>query len=400
MSDVTHIAPPEEAKRFPALSSPATLRELIADGVYLDLPMEHYIDDPAISGSGLKKLLVSPTDFKWELPKRNPLFTPSESDARLLGTLVHCAVLEGMGAFDDRYFVAPEFDDNDPRVIRTADHAKTWLADRGEKKTGLKAELFERVKACADLMKLEGAAEDELPVFLDDAIAALAAMGNGRRIKIKQRDHDYVAQVCAVVRAWPDVAALFAAGAGLPEVSVFWTDNGVRYKARLDWLSAAAVVDIKKFGKMPPRGTSLEGFLQQEAMFYCYDTQAVHNRRAAMQIPLLLKAGLCSASGEGARARLDLLTAISDAIVREPPIFHWLWLRTPGPPQGLLMDFHHETKRWEHCEFEIDQVALENLQRYRKTCGHELEQDRPWVQVGRASWDDDEVREHQWNLSR
>lgn len=378
--------------------TPFTPAPLIDSGVYLDLPMQAYIDDPAISGSGLKKLLTSPADFKWELPKRNPLFTPSESNARLLGTLVHAAVLEGMDAFHHRYFVAPEIDDEDPRLIRTADQAKNWLAERGEKKTGLKAELFERCKACADLMKLEGAAADELPIFLDDMLEQLRIQGNGDRLKIKQREFEYVAQVCTVVRAWPDVAQ--ALSNGLAEVSIFWTHNGVRFKARLDYLTAIAVLDVKKFGQPPGRGTSLEGYLQQEAMFYCYDIQAVHNRGAAMQIPLLLEAGKCSAIGSDASARLTLLREISVAITKEPPLFQWLWLRTPGPPQGLLMDFPHETKRWEHCEFEIEQVALENLRAYRKRCGDELAQDQPWIQVGRSSWDDDEVREHQWNLSR
>lgn len=375
-----------------------TLPRLHEPGIYLDLDMQAYIDDPAISGSGLKKLLTSPADFKWELPKRNPLFTPAETDARLLGTLVHCAVLEGMEAFEHRYFVAPELDDDDPRVIRTADHAKNWLTERGEKKTGLKAELFERVRACAEVMKLDGAADATLPVFLDDLIASLTAQGNGRRVKIKQRDFDYVAQVVTVVRAWPKVADMLKGG--LAEVSVFWVDNGVRFKARLDYLTALSLIDVKKFGQPPGRGTSLQGYLQQEAIRYSYDIQAVHNRRAAMQIPLLLKRGLASASGADASARLETLSAIGAAILEEPPVFHWLWLRTPGPPQGGLMDFHHETKRWEHCEFEIDQIALENLRRYRKVCGDELAHGQPWIEIGVFSWDDDEVREYQWELSR
>src|SRR5262249_41804045 len=149
---------------------------------------------------------------KWELPGRNPLYTAPESDAKALGTLVHCAVLEGMAAFHHRYFVAPQLDDEDPRVMRTADQAKNWLKDRGEKTSGLKADLFERVRAQADLMKMDGAADDELPIFLDELLATLAAQGNGRREKIKPRDFEYVAQVERVVRAWPDAAALLSGG--------------------------------------------------------------------------------------------------------------------------------------------------------------------------------------------
>lgn len=375
------------------------LPPLIESGIYLDLDMQAYIDDPAISGSGLKKLLTSPADFKWELPKRNPLFTPSESNARLLGTLVHAAVLEGMGAFHHRYFVEPELDDEDPRVIRTADQARNWLADKGEKKTGLKADLFDRVRACAEMLKVDGAADDELPIFLDEMLAKLVAEGNGRRLKIKQRDFDYVAQVCAVVRAWPDARQLLQGG--LAEVSIFWIEDGVRFKARLDYLTVLAIIDIKKFGLPPMRGMTLQSHLQQEAMSYSYDIQAVHNRRATMQIPMLLAQGAVqSAIGEGASERLKLLEQISAAIAKEPPVFHWLWLRTPGPPQGMVMPFPHETKRYEHCEFEIETVALENLRLYRKQCGDELAAAQPWIEVGTATWDDEYVRPYQWELVR
>jgi hypothetical protein len=356
-------------------------------GIYLDLPMLDYVNDPAISGSGLKKLICSAPDFKWELPAaRNPFFKAPESDAKALGTLVHAAVLEGLDVFGGRYFVAPELDDDDPRVIRTADHAKNWLKDNSAKCTGLKAELFDRVRETAATMNL---AEDEAPIFIDEYIERIGA---GRQ-QIKRRDHDYVAQVERFVRAWPEASALLSDG--IPEISIFWTDDGVRKKARLDWLSRTAIVDIKKFGQAPMRGFDLATYLQREAVTYCYDIQAVHNTRAAAVLPMLLGGGgQVSATGEDARARIAKL----ETIVREfenvaPPAFHWLFLRTPGPPQGLIMPFLADCDRWSHCEYEID-AALANLKAWRLTCGDELAPDKPWIECGVATWDDEALPEY------
>lgn len=375
-------------------NAPAPIKQH-APGVYIGLPMWDYVNDPAISGSGLKKLVNAPGDFKWELPAlRNPLFKPPESDARALGTLVHCAVLEGMAVFDQRYFKEPALDDDDPRVIRTADHAKAWLKDNGAKQTGLKADLFDRIRACAEQMRLGGADEDELPLILDDYIARL---GQGREM-IKSRSYDYVRLVEQTVRSCPEACALLSNG--LPEISIFWTENGVRYKARLDWISAAAVIDVKKFGQPPRRGISLHTQLHRDVVAYSYDVQAVHNVRAAMQLPLLFDGGgEIIDQGPGATGRINQLEEIARRILDTPPTFHWLFLRTPGPPQVFCLEFPAETRRWDHAQYEIE-TAIGNLGDYRRRCGHELDPDKPWIDVGAAVWDDDALPEYMWDVAQ
>lgn len=369
-------------------------------GIYLDLPMLDYVNDPAISGSGLKKLLSSPADFKWELPAiRNPLFKAADTDAKALGTLVHKAVLEGMAAFHDCYFVAPELDDEDPRVIRTADHAKNWLKDNGLKCTGLKAELFERVQGHWDAQKLTGAvADDEGPIFMDALLAELSAQGNGQREKIKQREFEYVSLVERVVRKWPEANALISDG--LPEVSIFWVEDGVRFKARFDWIAPSVLCDLKKFGQPPQSGRSLRAHLAREVATYRYDIQAVHNFRAAMQIPLLMRGGgIVSAIGDDASARIAKLQQIGDAYLESPPEFKWLFLRTPGPPQGLILPLPCDSRRWEHCELDI-RDAIDRLHAFRKAWGDELDADKPWIDVAVEEWDDDDLPEFYWGAPR
>ena len=116
-----------------------------------------------------------------------------------------------------------------------------------------------------------------------------------------------------------------------------------------------------------------------------------------MQVPLLLKDGKASASGTGASARLALLDKIGAEISEEAPMFNWLFVRTPGPPQGLVMPFPDESRRWAHAEYLINH-ALDNLANYRATCGDELDPESPWVQFGAAPWDDDALPEYLWEL--
>lgn len=363
-------------------------------GIWLDMDMQEYIDDPGVSGSGWKKLILSPADFKWELPGRNPLYTPPTSDDRALGTLVHCAVLEGWDVFEHRYFVAPEFDDADPRLIRTSEDAANWLADQGSKKSGNKAERFERVAELARHMREEGAAEDALPIFPIEIVEKLRAMGNGRREQIKQKAFDYVQVVAQVAASAPPVRALLQGG--LAEVSIFWTEGGVRYKARVDYLTFLAVVDVKKFGTMPKRGRSLFGHLQDEAWKYYYDVQAVHNMRAALQLPLLLAAGVkVHATGPDADERVALLHRLAAEYAKHPPTFTWVWLRTPGPPQCAVMPFPSDSGAWRDAEWDIREIGLPNLLRYRKECGDELDPEKPWVEFGTQDWDDDLRRPYQ-----
>ena len=72
---------------------------LLADGIYLDLEMWRYLDDPAIGGHGVIKLASSPCDFRWER-RNNPLYREPASDARADGTLLPKAGPGRRGAFN------------------------------------------------------------------------------------------------------------------------------------------------------------------------------------------------------------------------------------------------------------------------------------------------------------
>jgi hypothetical protein len=350
-----------------------------ADGIYIGLPLRSYLRDRALSSTALKKLISSAPACWWEHPD-NPLWDEPESNARALGNVIH-KVLEGEEAYEATYFVEPERSAY-PNALDTANDLKAWLKDRGQKVTGVKADLIERVKACA-------ANEDEPPIIWDEF---LETHGAGRE-RVTAKIDRYVRLVNQYARAgW---APLFETG--LSEVSIFWTEEidgeKVRFKCRPDrLLLEPCVVDFKKYGQPPAFGADLEEHLQRESAIYRYDIQAMHNTRGAAQIPRLLADGAAFDHGEGAIDRLNTLAEIGKAIAAKPLVFTWLFLQSPGPPCGLAIDFSARDKLGNPDPYfknaaEHRDIAIERFIQYRARFGDEMWFEQPRrVRADPAKW--------------
>jgi exodeoxyribonuclease VIII len=156
------------------------------NGIYKNLPAEHYFSENRINNSGLKLIARTPAHFKYNLEhpdERKP--TPQ----MLLGTAVHCAVLEPT-TFNDRYAVAPACDK------RTKEGKAIWSDLEASKKLILSASDYELV---------EGMSQSVL-------------------------NHETASKLLA---------------AGDPEVTVFTDIEGIPAKARLDWYRNGIILDLK-----------------------------------------------------------------------------------------------------------------------------------------------------------
>jgi hypothetical protein len=336
---------------------------LIADGVFLDLPLWQYLADPALSGSAFKTLLVDPPDWKWQRPD-NPLRERTESRPQVRGSAAHAAILEGLAAYEARYALEPRRSDH-PEALDTASDMKAWLKGRDLKVSGDKAELRERI--------LGACHPDDAPDFWEDLEERLL---NGRT-PIKSADDAYVRMLERFVRSDEAFAPLVTGG--LAEVSIFWTEDGQRNKARLDYLNALGVLDLKTFGQPPMQGRTLLQHVLREASIYGYDIQAVHNARALKaareRITHADFAVHASASGDGfgrIDQAIDLITEAADA-------FTWLFIRMGSYPTGVAVKFGPRDRYgnpdaiWEAAERKVE-VATANFNAYAKTCG-----DGPWM---------------------
>lgn len=144
------------------------------------LDSDAYRDAPGLSHSESKNLRKSPFHFKQLSAPRDPELVKQPTPQMVLGTMVHCAVLEPH-AFAERYVVGPEISKN----------SNQW-------------------KTFATECEQRGAQP------------------------ISQREHDVVQAMAASVRALPDLAPLLDQSAC--EVSLWWNcpATGVLCKARPD----------------------------------------------------------------------------------------------------------------------------------------------------------------------
>jgi hypothetical protein len=227
------------------------MAQIIKPGIYFDLPFDEYLAIPALSNSGIKKLLISSLDF-WTHSWMNPN-PPKDKEAKhfLDGRAYHARILEGEDAFNSRY--APAFDASEyPEALDTNDELKDCLraakdAGHDVKLTGKKEFLIEQIldidpnRQILEVLKKEYARQCQGREFID-----LDTMNQ-------------IAFASAMIEKHPDISKCFQGG--YPEVTIVWyetvlpdhqspDDFKVLMKARLDYLKIKAIVDLKTFANM------------------------------------------------------------------------------------------------------------------------------------------------------
>jgi len=178
---------------------------------HVGMPASDYHKVEALSASGAKLLLRSPAHY---IAAKT---APKEPTAAMrLGTLTHALILEPE-KFDAEFAVMPKFD------------RRTTIGKKA-------AEEFE---------------QDHVGKTIVDELAYEKA----RAIAASTRRHPLVAQGLTN---------------GHAEVSLFWDQHGVPCKARCDYMTGSAILDVKTCSDASP-----EGFARQIANFQ-YHLQAAH----------------------------------------------------------------------------------------------------------------------------
>ena len=191
---------------------------------------------------------------------------PKQSDAMLLGSLVHCLVLEP-DKVSQRYDVAitPE---QCPDSLRTVEQLKDYCREHGLMTSGNKADLIGRVQA------------DDPEVSIWDVM--VSRQKDGQRQIIKAELWDTARRMRDAVFKNPDACDLLKTGK--PEVSVWadYDDTGQLIKCRCDWLREDGVaVDLKTCACASPatfaRDCAKYGYGLQEAHYRAVLTAASHS---------------------------------------------------------------------------------------------------------------------------
>ena len=198
-------------------------------GVYFSLPDCDYFADPALGSTDLKRLLISPAEY-WCESLYNPRRPPDGSRYKERGHALHAHVLFGETEFD-RLFARELRREDHPTALATVEDLKKALAQIGMSTSGRKDDLMSRLRNSSTGVTI-----------FDDLVDAQAKSG---LTVLKAEDYDRVVVAGAMIKRNPALERCFENG--VPEVSVFWEQDGVRLRARFDYLRLQSIVDLKSF---------------------------------------------------------------------------------------------------------------------------------------------------------
>jgi len=311
-------------------------------GIYFGMDEEEYHAVPACSTSGLKKLSVSNMDY-WATSHLNPDKPDVQRDYFDYGKAIHAFVLEGEGAYIDRFAVElDEADYEGQGVITSTDEIKaaigcftetvpvrpasggkqplidqlSELAARHERPVDLEgtvAELKERIKEYEEEQPVRPSSrvEDETPegetfmrtankadwikqllelkpeaMVWDKMTADHRAKHEGKTFITAQQDRRIRISV-KMITAHEEISKAFTGG--YAEVSIFWycRKTGAPIKARMDYLKMRTIVDLKSFGNNA--GMPIDRAIERTIANYRYNLQHVIYVEAAMEAKRMIR---------------------------------------------------------------------------------------------------------------
>ena len=214
-------------------------------------PEHSYRKRPGVTATQVKTFaLQSPAHYHHRY-LGEPL-NRAESAAMVLGSLVHCLVLEPEQV-ECRYTTTVEADD---QTLCTVADIRQWLKDHNLSAGGNKSELIERAVAHNPDVKILSVLETK--------------QKDGKKKVIKPDVFDQARRMADSVRQHPDAQQLLAEGE--PEVSVWGQhdDTGLLTKCRPDWLRDGICADLKTCGCAAPRAFG------RSVIDYGYDLQQAH----------------------------------------------------------------------------------------------------------------------------
>lgn len=348
---------------------------MIPDGIHFQLPEADYHADDALGSGDIKRLLINPVGFWANTPRGKQILIDlglakeesedeEQSLSQLFGTACHVKVLEPH-RFDALY---TEKEDMPVDYLATKDQIGDELRQIGAYLPPSGASRTEYVMAAkrAGLKVSDDWKMDEL------------MRAEGRDILSKRwcaqlNMIDHLLNVSHPALEGRSIRE-DSLSDGYPEVSVFWTDeNGVRFKARFDWMRRAAIVDLKTYAA-PTDVPPLTYFFRQISR-YGYDTQAACYIEAWAQLKRLIPEGRVFGEVDPAwlkRIRVD-----------KEPLWRWVSVQTMSMPEVDWIDFTASTARLSAEGQRREAVAA--FVQYRDRFG----MDTPWVSMrGRIIADD------------
>ncbi len=322
-------------------------------GVYFGMPDSEYHADPSFSASVAKDMLVSPLTA-WCQNYDPAREEDDDTPATLKGKATHKAVLEGMNAFEAAYAVRPNPDEY-PNHARGGPAIKALCKQLGVSAGGTIAEMCKRIREVDAFVPLWPEVEAEFEDNVRGRIVIPADVG------------EYARRTSQLVRANPSIAK--AVTGGYPEVSIFWQEDGMPWKSRIDYLKTGAGIDLKTFTNMhsKPLATAV--------------AHAVAQHRYHVQAAIYLRA-LKAAKEMSTNSWHGPLPSKQwhDAFAASDPRFVFLFVESGRIPNVALREFREKSADGqETLAHQAGAAAVEQAARLWLDCMDRFGLSEPWV---------------------
>lgn len=228
--------------------------EFKGDGIYFGMHEDFYHKTPYLGSSNMKQLYASPPDYWWN-SHMNPM-RPEDNPtaAKVYGRAIHDCILYGAESFQKNYCKV----EGESGDTVSAEGLKSWLRAQGSAPYKLKADNEALIKQ-----------DFKVTLLPEDTFNAIMVAS-------------------AMIVKNPHLASAFTGG--FPEVSIFWHEDNIPCKARLDWLKRVATVDLKSF-RSKDRIRTIDEWILQDLFNYRYDIQVDHYQRGRFAAKALLEVG-------------------------------------------------------------------------------------------------------------
>ena len=292
----------------------------LEDGVYLNLKEDRYFEQDRLGSSDLVTLYFQRWGWWWS-SRHNPDRVQRDVKELTIGHAIHAILCEGLAAYEGRFVAAPDKADYDG-LVDTKDEIEAKLRGGGFDLTG--ASKFKK----DDWVAAITASMPEVPVWTK--IMADFVDGVGDREVISAVD-DRMLRFMREVAVSPDrqdnadVRKLFNDDhPTLAEVTVFWTEDGVKRRARLDRMFPGFDMDLKSIGNFG--GRRLDWFTGETIAKRGMDIQRADHWDARLAAMELIEQGRLFGGSIEQRKWLELFPATCPT-----GDYVWLFYQKPEP---------------------------------------------------------------------
>lgn len=209
----------------------------IKEGIYFNMTDEEYHSLPCLNRSTMEEVVIGDEQAAYSsyLNPDKPVNNPTP--AMELGTAIHSAVLEP-DDFGHLYIKKPEVEDYQDKIIfKGNDDFKAFFKNVGEKVSGTKAELIQRISPYIG----------EEHLIWENVLTDFNAQVSCGKRALSSDNFEVVEGIMDSINKRPKIREILSKG--YSEVTIIWRDEetGILCKCRLDYVRPEAIGELKSF---------------------------------------------------------------------------------------------------------------------------------------------------------